>query len=126
MPPKPPSTIPEMFAEVLKAIASMSDLTHMPSIDKASYALNSSSVQTALTLFNGQTSSGSFYIGLDLENYPNASKDSIYSGWNSNSDDIFCSITYGTVAVAGNIRFDTFANFDSLLVFENGVCYARF
>ena len=126
MPPKPPSTIPEMFAEVLKAIASMSDLTHMPSIDKASYALASSSAQTALTLFNGQTSSGSFYIGLDLENYPNASKDSIYSGWNSNSDDIFCSITYGTVAFAGAIRFDTFANFDSLLVFENGVCYARF
>lgn len=126
MPPKAPSTIPEMFAEVMKAIAGMSDLGHMPSIDKQSYQLNASTIQSALTLANGSTTSGSFYIGLDLESYPNAAKDGIYAGWNSTTDDVFLTISYGTVGNAVTTRFDTFALFDALLVFENGVCYSRY
>jgi hypothetical protein len=125
MPAKAPSTIPEFFAELMKAIASMSDLSHMPSIDKASYAIVASNGQTPATIANGQTSSGSFYIGIDMESYPNASKQTCYAGWNSNSDDIFCSLQYGTTT-ATSMRFDSFANFDTLLVFENGVAYARF
>lgn len=125
MPAKAPSTIPEFFAEVMKAIASMSDLSHMPSIDKASYAIAASNLQTPATLSNGSTSSGSFYIGIDLESYPNASKQSCYAGWNSNSDDIFCSLQYGA-ATTDSMRFDSFANFDNLLVFEHGVCFSRF
>ena len=60
-----------------------------------------------------------------MESYPNASKQSCYAGWNSNSDDIFCSLQYGATT-ATSMRFDSFANFDTLLVFESGVAYARF
>jgi hypothetical protein len=125
-PSKPPQTVQECFSEVMKAIAGMSDLGHMPSIDKQSYQLPASTTQSLATLSNGATSSGSFYIGLDLEGYPNAQKDNIYAGYNTTSDDIFLTITYGTVANAVTTRFDTYALFDTLLVFENGVCYARY
>lgn len=126
LPSKPPSTIQECFCEVMKSIAGMSDLGHMPSIDKQSYQLPASTTQSLATLSNGATSSGSFYIGLDLEGYPNAAKDGIYAGYNTTTDDIFLTITYGTVANAVTTRFDTFALFDTLLVFENGVAYARY
>ena len=125
IPSKAPNSQPEFFSELMKAIASMSDLSHMPSIDKASYAIVASNAQTPATIANGSTSSGSFYIGIDMESYPNASKQTCYAGWNSNSDDIFCSLQYGTTT-ATSMRFDSFANFDTLLVFENGVAYARF
>lgn len=126
LPSKPPSTIQECFCEVMKSIAGMSDLGHMPSIDKQSYQLPASTTQSLATLSNGATSSGSFYIGLDLEGFPNAQKDNIYAGYNTTTDDIFLTITYGTVANAVTTRFDTFALFDTLLVFENGVAYARY
>jgi hypothetical protein len=126
MPPKAPATLVEMFAEVMKAVAGLTDLGHMPSIDKQSYILAGSTVQTTATLANGQTTSGSFSIGLDLESYPNAAKEGIYAGYSTLSDDIFLTLQYGTVVNAGSIRYDTYANFDTLLVFENGVCFARF
>ena len=126
MPPKAPATLVEMFAEVMKAVAGLTDLNHMPSIDKQSYQLSGSTVQTTATLANGQTSSGSFVIGLDLESYPNAAKEGIYAGYSTLSDDIFLTLQYGTVINAGSIRYDAYANFDTLLVFESGVCFARF
>jgi hypothetical protein len=126
LPPKPPNTLPEMACELFKSISGLSDLAHMPSIDKQSYQLAGSTVQTSATLLNGQTTSGSFYIGLDLESYPNAAKDGIYAGMSTISDDIYLSLQYGTVVNAGSIRYDVYANFDTLLVFENGVGFARF
>ena len=38
MPSKVPDTLPEMFAECVKAIGSMGDLNHQPSIDWSSYS----------------------------------------------------------------------------------------
>lgn len=69
---------------------------------------------------------GSFYIGIDLENYVNANKDSIFAGWNSNTDDIFAIMNFNGVAAVANARFDAFAMFDSCLVFENGTAYVRY
>eukprot|EP01038_Epipyxis_sp_PR26KG_P017585 gene17585-24422_t len=116
-----PDNLPEMFSEVLKAMGSMSDLNYHPSIEKDTYEMATS------TLINGDTylsvSSGSFYIGLDLENYVGASKDTIFAGYNSNTDDIFCVINLNPTVAALTPRFDAFANFDSVLVFENGTCY---
>ena len=71
-------------------------------------------------------STGSFYIGIDLENYINANKDNIFAGWNSNTDDIFCIMNFGTAVVTNTYRFDAFAMFDSCVVFENGTCYVRY
>ena len=41
-PPKAPNTLPEMFAECLKAIGSISDIYQQPSIERASYSYVSS------------------------------------------------------------------------------------
>ena len=88
MPSKVPDTLPEMFAECVKAIGSMGDLNHQPSIDNSSYTQNAP-VENANDELNSlatptyQTSSvhsGSFYVGLDLENYSNADKAAIFQG----------------------------------------------
>ena len=72
-------------------------------------------------------SSGSFYIGIDLENYINANKDNIFAGWNSNTDDIFAIMNFNNaIAAVVNLRLDAFANFDSCIVFENGTAYVRY
>jgi hypothetical protein len=122
MPPKAPNTLPEMFSEVLKAIGSMSDNNHQPSIEKYSYGLQDSVAHT----LSGNTNSGSFYIGLDLENYANCNKDSIFAGYNSNTDDIYAIMNFDAQAAATNVRFDAFAMFDEVVVFENNTCYVKF
>ena len=73
-PPKAPNRLPEMFAELIKSIGSMSDLNYQPSIDRSSYVLAASVQNTVAldTLGGSSVSSGSFYIGIDLENYVNA------------------------------------------------------
>jgi hypothetical protein len=127
-PPKAPNTLPEMFAEVVKAIGSMSDLNFTPSIDKASYMM-ATSVQNTVALESvggSNVSSGSFYIGIDLENYINAPKDNCFAGWNSNTDDIFAIMNFGIAVTSNTYRFDAFAMFDSCVVFENGTAYVRY
>ena len=128
-PPKAVSSQPEMFAEVIKAIGSMSDLNYQPSIDKSAYSTISSSALTVGNENNGASSigSGSFYIGIDLENYVNANKDNIFAGWNSNTDDIFAIMNFNGIAGAvTTARFDAFVMFDSCVVFENGTAYVRY
>ena len=127
-PPKAPNTLPEMFAEVIKAIGSMSDLNYQPSIEKNTYQLAASVANTIELEANNASnvSSGSFYIGMDLENYVNANKDNIFAGWNSNTDDIFAIMNFKANAGAPNVRFDCFSNFDQCAVFENGTCYVRY
>jgi len=140
MPAKSPNTFPEVFSELVKAIGSMSDINHQPSIEKYSFTLvNSvaSVVNTNSMKLSSSISSGSFYIGLDLESYANSDKMSIFSGYNSNTDDIFLVLSYGGSAAQKNglmaqkpgvasLRLDAYANFDTVIVFENGTCYVRF
>lgn len=130
-PPKAPSTLPEMFAECLKAIGSISDINQQPSIDKASYSLVSSGNTAALLDTDTSVSnqySGSFYIGIDLESYANSPKDTIFTGYNTNTEDTYCMINYTTQAgnTANSCRFDAFANFDCVVICENNTAYVRF
>ena len=122
MPTKSPNTYQEMFSEVLKAVGSMSDLNHQPSIEKTSYTLQDSVANDA----PGSVNSGSFYLGLDLESYSNADKSSVFAGYNSNTDDIFCIMNFAGQASATTVRFDAFAMFDQVVVFENNTAYVKF
>jgi hypothetical protein len=124
MPTKAPDNYPEMFSEVMKAMGSMSDLNYQPSIEKSSYetVLNSTASTTAN---NGYVNSGSFYIGLDLENYVSSNKDSIFCGYNSNTDDIFAVLNFSGTSTC-TARFDAFAMFDAVIVCENSTAYRRF
>lgn len=126
MPAKAPASTVETFSELMKAIGSISDLNNTPSIEMTSYTMTASSaldhtVDAPLAQYN----SGSFYVGLDLENYVGANKDSIFAGWNSSTDDIF--FVYDVVGTLNATpRFDSFAMFDCLVVFENGTAYTKF
>lgn len=123
-PTKAPNTYQEMFCEVCKAISNggMSDLNHQPSIEKASYTMTDSLANNA----PGTVNSGSFLIGMDLESYANADKSSLFAGYNSNTDDIFCVMNFGPNAASPTVRFDSFALFDSVVVFENNTAYVKF
>jgi len=127
LPPKFPSTTTEMFCELMKSIGSISDVLYTPSIEKTSYNLSSSSAFDLTTDpdYNAELS-GSFYIGLDLENYTNASKDAIFAGYNTNTDDIFLVANFTTGNSTGNVRFDAYAMFDALLIVENGTAYVKY
>jgi hypothetical protein len=125
MPTKQPDNYPEMFSEVLKAMGSMSDLNYQPSIEKYSYELQVSAASDVDT--QQYLGSGSFYVGIDLENYVSSPKDSIFCGLNTNTSDIFAVLNFGgTTTAIASARFDAFAMFDSVIVFESQTCYRKF
>jgi len=150
VPSKAPDTIPEMFEELVKSVASIADLNHQPSIEKFSYQLANSvayntiaaqglgsSTTFAVTIDGpisvSNCSAGSFYAGIDLENYSAASKNNIFSGVNSNTDDIFWQpvfnpVANATVGVNGSsvsIRLDAFASYDCVVVFQDNTAYTK-
>jgi hypothetical protein len=126
LPSKPPSSVSEIFSETLKAIGSISDPHHAPSIDFDSYNIDVQA-QTTETLNQSQSvGSPSFYVGLDLESYAGADKSQIFAGKYTANDDIFYNPILGAGGVAYTAIFDAFANFDSVLVFENDTCYVKY
>ena len=78
------------------------------------------------TLLPSNINSGSFYVGLDLENYANSDKSQIFAGWNSSTDDKYYIPTFAANNPTSTARFDAFALFDSLLVFENNTAYVKY
>jgi hypothetical protein len=128
MPSKSPNTVPEFFTELLKSIGSVSDINHECMIDLDTYDVASSIANIESTLFIDATSScSSFMIGIDLETYSNADKDSIFAGYNTSNDDIFFQLSYGAVTTGAiDVRFDTYALYDCVLICENGVASIRF
>jgi len=124
LPSTQPTSVPEIYNEALKCFGSLADLSLQPSIDLVSYSLDVPN--TVSTLINASTSdSGSFVVGIDMEVYQNTNTQSIFAGTNSNNSDIFFIANY---TPAGNVTLlqTAFAAYDQVLVFENGVCFARY
>jgi len=109
----------------LKAVDSISDLNHHPSIDIDSYQQPVGLPNTATSIAVGSVNSGSFYVGLDLENYANSDKSTIYTGYNTKLDDMFLTMNF-SAPNAMNARFDAFVMFDQELVFMDNTCYVSF
>jgi hypothetical protein len=124
LPSSAPTIVPEFYSEAVKCFGSLADLSLQPSIDLISYALDVPNTIASA----GDASlldSGSFVIGIDMEVYQNADKASIFSGTNTNTSDIFYIANF---TPAGNVTIlqTAFANYDQVLVYENGVCYSRY
>ena len=123
MPSKPVDDYVSCFAELVKAIGSIGDYEHKPSIEFTTYTLTDS-------VAGGQSdqsiSSGSFYIGIDLENYAASDRSKIFAGYNSNTDDIYAVMTFLNAAATATVRFDAFALFDEVVTFENNTAYVKF
>ena len=128
IPAKAPSTVSEFFIEACKAIGSVADINHCPTMSMYSYNVktDTANVETQL-LYSSTSMSKNFMLGVDLEVYANADKESIFSGYNSLNDDIFIQMTFdGSVAADTPCRFDFYALYDSLLICENGTAYVKF
>ena len=117
VPTKPPNTIPEFFTELLRAVGSPSDVNHECNIRDTTYF-------KAIPNVGANIPVGAFYLGLDLESYSNTDMTSVYSGYNSSTEDIFFTPTFNPQAAATDVRIDTYALFDCLISLENGVATA--
>jgi hypothetical protein len=129
IPSKYPSSTAEYYSELCKALGNFGDIRSNPANDWSSYNMDTSVANNdAVTIYNNSNvNSGSFYIGCDLESYPNADKGQLFAGTNTNSDDIYL---YTSVTPSGanndSIRYDIFAAFDQILRFANNTCYCSY
>lgn len=124
LPSTAPTTFPEIYSEAVKCFGSLADLQVQPSIDNTAFSLNVPNTIAGLVEASTEDS-GAFLIGIDMEIYQNADKASIFAGTNTNTSDIFAIINYYT-ANATTVLQTAFACYDQVLVYENGVCYARY
>ena len=116
VPTKPPTTVPEFLSEFLRAISSVGDINHECNIRYSQY-----NQQTPVAADANGTAS--FYVGIDLESYSSTPLDTVYSGLNTSTDDIFANLRFaGQGAAARNVRIDTYALYDVLINIENGQC----
>ena len=64
-------------------------------------------------------------MGFDCETYANSDKDKFFAVMNTLNSDIYWNINFAANATAPNVKFDFYALFDNVLLFENGVCYSK-
>ena len=124
LPSSAATSVPEFYNEALKCFGSIADLSLQPSVDLISYQLNVPNVIATLAEASIEDS-GSFLVGIDMEVYQNTNTQSIFAGTNSNNSDVFFIANY-TPATDVTLLQTAFASYDQVLVFENGVCYARY
>lgn len=124
LPSTQPTSFPEIYTEAIKCFGSVADMNLQPSIDNTAFTLNAPNTVAGLVEASTEDS-GSFLIGIDMEIYQNADKASIFAGTNTNTSDIFAIINYYS-AGAITILQTAYACYDQVLVYENGVCYARY
>jgi hypothetical protein len=129
MPSKPPRAIAgsysEHYSELLKAIGTIADIGNCGAIDKLSYTLVQPVANNDSNILVSNVSSGSFYVGIDLEGYSGSDKSSVFAGMDTNTSDIYCIMNFTGQAVA-NARFDAYAMLDCVLICENQTAYIRF
>lgn len=123
LPAKPPDSIPEHYAELLKAIGSLSDINHEPSINMLNYnVIRPALVIEASTGLVDVVKSNCFALGFDCETYSGSNKDKIFAGMNTLNSDIFWLMEFGDPgANVPNVKFDFYALFDQVILFENGM-----
>ena len=121
LPIKPPNSVPEFLSELMRAFGSVSDVNHETNISFEAYNKNVSAAITSAVLPATEIYVGSFYVGIDLESYSNTSNDTIYSGMNTSSDDIFFVPRFSSANAANtSVRVDSYALFDQLILIQNG------
>jgi len=127
IPSKAPQNAPEFFCELLKSIGSLSDINHECMIDLDNYDVAGPSVNAENTSHIHSTSScPSFMVGVDLETYSNADKGAIFAGYNTINEDVFFQLAFSGLGGATDVRGDTYALYDAVMVCEAGICSVRY
>jgi hypothetical protein len=124
-PSKPPTLLSEFFSETLKAIGSISDANHSPAIDFDSCKIDNQVATTETNLMAPSVGSPSFYVGLDLESYSGSDRSTLFSGKYTANDDIYYNPIFNANGAYTGV-FDSFACFDSVIVFENDTAYVKY
>jgi hypothetical protein len=131
-PSKPPTSavgvIPsycEHFSELLKAIGTIADVGNCGAIDKKSYSLAESVPNNDSATVISNATSGSFYVGIDLEGYCGSDKSSVFAGMDTNTSDIYCVMNFTGYDI-NPVRIDAYALVDCVLICENQTAYIRF
>jgi hypothetical protein len=131
-PSKPPTSavgvIPsycEHFSELLKAIGTIADVGNCGAIDKKSYSLAESVPNNDSATVISNATSGSFYVGIDLEGYCGSDKSSVFAGMDTNTSDIYCVMNFTGYDI-NPVRIDAYALIDCVLICENQTAYIRF
>ena len=119
MPVKPPNTSAEFYSELLRAFGTVTDVNQECSLTIEQYTKDAPVIMTAAEGAGAQ-STGGFYVGVDLESYSSTSNDTIYSGTNTSTDDIFGVFRFAGQDAATNIRIDAYALYDQLVLIQNG------
>ena len=125
MPVKPPSGNAEFYSELLRAIGTVSDVNQECSISIEQYTKDLPVIQAGAEA-TGAQQTGAFYVGVDLESYSNTSNDTIYSGTNTSTDDIFGVFKFDVNTANTNVRIDAYALFDQLILIQNGTCTVNY
>ena len=123
MPVKPPNSLAEFFSEFLRSLGSVSDVNHECGIYFEQYNKDAPVDITATETYQN---TGAFYVGMDLESYSNTSMDSVYTGTNTSTDDIFFTPKFAGLNAATNVRIDSYALFDQLVLIQNSICTVNY
>ena len=129
MPVKPPNTSAEFYSELLRGFGTVTDVNQECSISIEQYTKD---IPVAIAAGEASQQTGGFYIGVDLESYSNTSNDTIYSGTNTSTDDIFGVFRFGAQTLANgnaatyNVRIDSYALYDQLVLIQNGNCTVNY
>lgn len=130
MPVKPPNTPAEFYSELLRAFGTVTDVNQECSVSITQYTKDA-----PVAIGAGETTqnTGAFYVGVDMESYSNTSNDTIYSGTNTSTDDIFGVFKFDAqgldanqAAIINNIRIDAYALYDQLILIQNGACTVNY
>lgn len=114
MPSTKPTTASEFLGEVVRALGSVGNRINPHSIKAAEYDVNDDS----------ETVSNAFAVGMELESY--SSMDGVYQGTNTSLSDTFFEAKFSVGATGKNIRIDTYASYDQLVVIDNGAVSVQF
>jgi hypothetical protein len=129
VPTKAPSTKIEMFAELIRAFGSISDLNHEPNISNAVYAEVQAPIANDETVTDPSvnTHQNAFYTGIDLESYSNSGMGNVYQGMNTSTEDVFLILNYASAGTtAGAVKINTYAYYDQVIIIENGFCTVQY
>lgn len=124
LPYKAPNSMVEHYSELLKALGSYSNIDHETAINWYTYATDSIPIANTEVAANmdATTRSACFCLGFDLETYASCDKDKIFAGMNTLNSDVFWNINFSANASSPSVKFDYYALYDNVLIFENGVC----
>jgi hypothetical protein len=119
-----------MFQYACSALGSPADLLYNPCVNIYTYdtlTVPVASTETANTTAGNLTSiAGSFLIGQEFSSYPSANQDQIFSGRNTNTEDIVHNLIFQANATTPQVRFDYYGLYSAVLIFQDGAAQIRF